>query len=434
MQEGNKNSPVCVDCHGSHEIISSKLSIESESCLKCHLDEKLFPGSDRGPAKFVSQYKTSIHSIPRENGNPAAGCTDCHGNHMIEKTTEPGTSTVKAKLIETCKKCHNNVVTNYETSAHGKAFLKGNENSPSCAVCHGEHSIKSVKMSDEFSKINQTELCLNCHQDGKYKELTDLKSHPEDYKQSAHYLALKNGNTKAATCSDCHGAHEMQDAKDTTSNINRKNVANSCGRAGCHTKQLEEFNGSIHQVSLVSKQNSDAPSCVTCHGNHQVMKKEEANNKISSSKGIVQLCSDCHSSVKLIENNNLPFGVTQSYNESFHGLAIRGGSKVAANCESCHGNHNIRPSDDPLSSINKKKLPETCGKCHPGASDAFFDTPIHAFEDRSVSPSLFWISRIYITLIVLVIGGMVLHNILDLRKKIKHKKRLKKHKDSKSII
>ena len=413
MKQGNKNAPTCVDCHGSHNIISSKLSI----------DEKLFPGSERGSAKFVSQYKTSIHSMTQVNGKPAAGCTDCHGNHMIERTTEPGSSTIKATLIETCKKCHNDIVTKYETSAHGKAYKKGSKDAPTCVICHGEHSIKSVKTTDEFSKLNQTELCLGCHQDGKLQVLTDLKSHTDDYKQSAHYLALKNGNTNAATCSDCHGAHEMNSVKDTTSNINKKNVANSCGREGCHTKQLGEFMGSVHQVSLVTKPNSDAPSCVSCHGNHQVMKKDAANNKISSSKGIVQLCSDCHSSVKIIERNNLPTERMTSYLESFHGLATTSGSTVAANCQSCHGNHNIRPSDDTLSSINKKNLPQTCGKCHPGAEKALLETPIHLIESKLQSPALFWITRIYIIMIISVIGGMILHNILDLRKKLKKRKK-----------
>jgi predicted CXXCH cytochrome family protein len=421
LSQGNNKAPTCVDCHGSHNIINSKVSIESQACLKCHLDTKMFPGEERGSAKFVTQYKTSIHSFPQQNGLPAAGCVDCHGDHMIDRAVEPGTSTVKAKMLETCGKCHSDVVNNYKNSAHGKQFQQGNKDAPSCVTCHGEHSVKSVKLSDEFSKINQADLCLGCHTDGKIKSLTDLNSHTDLYKQSFHYKALEKGNLNAATCSDCHGAHQMNSSKDSTSNINKKNVANTCGKAECHTKQLSEFNGSVHQIAITSKLNSDAPSCVNCHGNHQILNKDDQGNKISNSKGIVQLCANCHASVEMIKNNDLPLGVAESYNESFHGLATRSGSKVAANCESCHGNHNIRNSTDTLSSINKKNLPVTCGKCHPGATSTFFDAPVHAIVDRATSPALFWISRIYIALIIMVIGGMVLHNILDLRKKLKHK-------------
>ena len=106
---------------------------------------------------------------------------------------------------------------------------------------------------------------------------------------------------------------------------------------------------------------------------------------------------------------------------SFHGLAMRGGSKVAANCESCHGYHNIRPSSDTLSSINKKNLPVTCGKCHPGANQTLFNTSIHITDSISESPLLYWISRFYILMILAVIGGMVMHNIFDLIKKVKSK-------------
>ena len=60
FKSGNKNAPTCVDCHGEHRIISSKMSIESKSCLKCHLDKKLFPGNEVGSAEFVEKYKTSI--------------------------------------------------------------------------------------------------------------------------------------------------------------------------------------------------------------------------------------------------------------------------------------------------------------------------------------------------------------------------------------
>jgi hypothetical protein len=198
-------------------------------------------------------------------------------------------------------------------------------------------------------------------------------------------------------------------------------MAKTCGQSDCHVKQLSEYTGSIHEQSLMNKNNSDAPTCSDCHGKHQIMKKNESSNRIASSKGLVQLCSDCHNSVEIVKKYNLPTGRTETYNNSFHGLATRGGSKVAANCESCHGNHNIRPSSDTLSKISKKNLPETCGKCHPGATATFLDSPIHNTKPEEESPWLFWVSKFYIVLIVLVIGGMTVHNIIDFTKKFKQK-------------
>ena len=138
---------------------------------------------------------------------------------------------------------------------------------------------------------------------------------------------------------------------------------------------------------------------------------------------MVQLCSSCHNSVEITTKNNLPLGKTESFMNSYHGLAVRSGSKLAANCESCHGYHNVRPSSDSLSTINPKNLPQTCGKCHQGVEKTFFDSKIHYTEDsKEGSPVLYWLSRFYVGMIVVVIGGMMFHNILDLRKKLKNKK------------
>ena len=67
------------------------------------------------------------------------------------------------------------------------------------------------------------------------------------------------------------------------------------------------------------------------------------------------------------KNMELPRYV-KSYRDSFHGLSYRGGDTYSANCASCHGVHDIRPSSDPKSMIYKDNLQKTCGNCHPGAS------------------------------------------------------------------
>jgi hypothetical protein len=70
----------------------------------------------------------------------------------------------------------------------------------------------------------------------------------------------------------------------------------------------------------------------------------------------------------------VPGNRVTSYFDSYHGLAAEGGSVVAANCSSCHGVHNILPSSDPRSTINKANLDATCGKCHKGVTQKFTQT------------------------------------------------------------
>lgn len=424
LRKGNTKAPTCVDCHNSHNILTSKTDIESQGCLKCHLDASMFPGEGKGSTKFIEEYKTSIHATIEKNGKEAAGCSDCHGNHMIQQGDMNRLSVSKTKILETCSKCHSDIVDKFKKSMHGQELMNGNEKAPTCATCHGEHNIKSVSTSDEFLKINQVELCLKCHQEQKlpHKNYKGEEVLISNYKDSYHYKALKEGKN-AATCADCHGSHEMKKVDDPEAKINRFNLPKTCGQSGCHVKELGEYTGSIHEVSLSQKHSIDAPNCNTCHGNHQIIQTTDVRNRIASGKGLVQLCSDCHNSVELVKKYNLPIGRTESYMNSFHGLAVRGGSKVAANCESCHGYHNIRPSADTLSTINKKNLPETCGKCHPGASQTLFNTPIHITDNISESPILFWLTRFYIILILVIIGGMALHNIFDLIKKVKSNKK-----------
>jgi hypothetical protein len=242
------------------------------------------------------------------------------------------------------------------------------------------------------------------------------------YEKSAHYIALQKGNMNSAACTDCHGAHVMEKADNPNAKVYKKNLEKTCGQSGCHEKELADFTGSVHERAITEKNNLEAPSCTNCHGNHVILKKDDEANRIASSKGVIQLCSDCHSSVEITKRFNLPTEVTTTYNESFHGLATRGGSKEAANCQSCHGNHNIRPSDDTLSSINKKNLPETCGKCHPGAKQTLFKTKIHLTDAEVDSLWAYWIKRFYIIMIFGVIGFMLLHNTLDYVKKKKAKK------------
>ncbi len=423
MNKGNQNAPTCTDCHGSHKIIRGKVSVESQACLECHLDEKKFPGDEKGSAKFVQHYKTSIHaSVEKDGLLEAAGCVDCHGNHMIQEPNNPKASTNRARLIETCGKCHKETVEHFKKSKHGQELSKGNNKAPTCTDCHGEHDIQSTLLSNDFSKLNLTDKCLSCHKDGKipHKNFEGEEELITGYQKSAHYTALKDGNFEAPTCYQCHGAHEMESTDNPDSKISKKNIANTCGQSGCHISQLTDYKGSIHEIG-VGKDNKDAPTCNNCHGNHGIVTKN-IDNKLQKARDIVTLCSNCHSSVELVERNDLPTQVSETFSESFHGLAIRGGGKEAANCESCHGNHNVRPSTDSLSTINKRNLPQTCGKCHPGATEVLFTKKIHLTNPEEDSPMVFWVTRFYMFMIFGLIGFMVFHNVLDFYRKRQHRK------------
>jgi cytochrome b subunit of formate dehydrogenase len=77
--------------------------------------------------------------------------------------------------------------------------------------------------------------------------------------------------------------------------------------------------------------------------------------------------------------------------------------------------------------VHKANLARTCGECHPGANTRFAVGAVHASEEqREASPWLYWISNLYVALIVLVVGGMVAHNLLDFLKKTRRKLAIQK--------
>ena len=96
------------------------------------------------------------------------------------------------------------------------------------------------------------------------------------------------------------------------------------------------------------------------------------------------------------------------------------GAQTVANCASCHGVHNILPSSDPRSTINRANLIKTCGQCHPGVGEKFVIGKVHVDAPLSAdlgSVGVRWIRKFYLSLNVVVNGGMVLHNFIIWRRK-----------------
>jgi cytochrome b subunit of formate dehydrogenase len=100
---------------------------------------------------------------------------------------------------------------------------------------------------------------------------------------------------------------------------------------------------------------------------------------------------------------------------------------VVANCASCHGVHNILPSSDPRSTINRANLDVTCGKCHQGVTQKFTLSKVHVDLSQSRdmgSIAIRWVRWFYLTLIFAVIGAMFLHNAIIWRSKAAARRKL----------
>jgi cytochrome b subunit of formate dehydrogenase len=230
---------------------------------------------------------------------------------------------------------------------------------------------------------------------------------------------------KAAECTDCHGAHEILPASDTKSPISKASIPGTCGK--CHSEIENTFNQSIHGQAI-ARGNQLAPVCTDCHGIHSIKSPVNPNSPVSEQNLSRDTCARCHEGVRLSQEFGVPGNRVNSYFDSYHGLAAEGGSVVAANCSSCHGVHDILPSSDPRSTINKANLDATCGKCHKGVTQKFTLTRVH-MED-GIHPHdigsivVRWVRWFYILLIVAVIGAMFLHNAILWRSKAVARRRM----------
>jgi predicted CXXCH cytochrome family protein len=140
----------------------------------------------------------------------------------------------------------------------------------------------------------------------------------------------------------------------------------------CHTRlggklaePVQQMKNSVHQ--------SRGLSCNDCHGGDPTQdKKEAAVNPRTGFIGtpkwneISAFCGKCHSDANLMKRFNPSLRVDQEreYSTSVHGKLLAKGDQKVATCVSCHGVHDIRAVNDPLSSVYASNVAETCSKCH----------------------------------------------------------------------
>jgi cytochrome b subunit of formate dehydrogenase len=237
------------------------------------------------------------------------------------------------------------------------------------------------------------------------------------YLRSVHAAAVAEGR-RGAVCSDCHGSHRILPASHPDSRIAPANVPRTCG--SCHKEVLAQFERSVHGEALLRGVRG-APVCTDCHGEHRILGPADVESPVFSQRIGRETCAQCHANARLAERYGLSPDKVSAFEDSFHGLALRAGQLAVANCASCHGVHDILPSSNPRSHTHAENLPETCGKCHPGAGERILIGPVHVTAAASPLRAEYWIRLAYLWLIGIVVGFMALHNGADLLRKARHR-------------
>jgi len=235
-----------------------------------------------------------------------------------------------------------------------------------CLACHGTVGMKSengenifIHPSKHATGVHAALGCQDCHtriqtfpHPAKIEKVQCATCHTDEAKAfstSAHALLGE------AACATCHGSpHELT----TTGNL----VPAKCNE--CHADEIREFTASIHGQAA-KKGDKDAPKCISCHRSiHEVKAASEPDSAVAQ-RNLADTCAKCHSNAGFLSRHHIPVAhPVESYKQSVHGRATAAGSEKAADCNDCHGNHDIYPARDERSRVNHWRVSDTCATCH----------------------------------------------------------------------
>ncbi len=223
----------------------------------------------------------------------------------------------------------------------------------------------------------------------------------------------------------------------------------------CHSNKPYQHNGSARTTSI-----KYLNICLQCHESKEWAERffKHISYRAStrrSSKQVVELCSHCHADRVMMDNHDLD--VVVGFNDTFHGKAIRYGNTEVANCLSCHAPyqsgfspHSILSHQQSNSPVSKENRIETCRQagCHTDAKEEFASSDSGRIHPSSLTTAkmmsrkavnrvtesnpnsefeewvLHMIALFYKVLIIVVVGGLGLHQILELIA-IRHERRLR---------
>lgn len=319
-------------------------------------------------------------SVAEASIHAGFGCVDCHGE--IVDVPHPEDMVLGDEI---CAQCH---VAGDEISESVHGGMIG------CQDCHGgAHEILPLDTLDsQMSPVKQPSVCGACHEtdDG----LID------GYLDSVHGRGLLRAGlvTAAPSCSDCHGAHDVQPIDSEASSVAHGNVPETCG--SCHMGILDEWQTSVHG-QVWEAGSTDGPVCETCHSSHEVRHPQTGDVRLD----FPETCGYCHEEE------------LASYRHSFHGEVTDLGFVAGAICSDCHTPHNNLAEDNPASSIHPDNLTATCGQCHGDVSPAFLSFDPHAEpSNKEDNAALYYLWLFMTSLLVGVFGFFGLHTLLWLQR------------------
>lgn len=195
----------CVACHkrfGSNPHGSAKISdapngiasLASKMSHKAKVDPVALAACSECHSNIYKLWQDSVHgsNILQKKQIDGPSCIDCHGSpHYIRPKNTRLSSVNKWNVVKTCGECHDkkdlaerygfgtHILERYYESFHGKKYIIGHTNAPTCVDCHRYHDVK--KWEDPMSPVawnNRIETCGKCHKGATKKFVAAITHKP----------------------------------------------------------------------------------------------------------------------------------------------------------------------------------------------------------------------------------------------------------------
>ncbi|MBI3361510.1 MAG: cytochrome c3 family protein [Chloroflexi bacterium] len=333
---------------------------------------------------------------------------------------------------DTCLACHASPALSLAMGNGGTLPLTIDESKFHSSV-HGEAGLNCVDCHKTISEYPHPKFTAADRRDATLQLYTACRQcHAEQYERtldSVHQRALAGGNREAAVCTDCHTAHAVQrvtnpnDRKQLTAEA-RQRIPQTCAR--CHNAIFEKYKKSVHGAALLENINPDVPTCIDCHGVHNIGDPTTAAFRLKSP----QICAKCHTDPARMSKYGISTQVLTTYVADFHGTTVTLFEKQTPDaqtnkpvCYDCHGIHDISRVDDPQKGLEiKQNLLTRCQRCHPDATSNFPDAWLsHYIPSPEKTPLVYYVNLFYRIFIPALLGGMTVLVVLDAARRIYEK-------------
>ena len=353
----------CLMCHPTSKLPADHADRAESTCVACHpeasAEPPMPPAALQTPHPIAGREQCLLCHLPSKlpadhAGRAESTCVACHPEASGGPTPRP---TPTGPMDDTgCLACHSKPGLSYTFPGCGESVSLAVDQATLSQSVHGKAGITCTGCHTNITGYPHPKLeAEDCRAFTVSRAEACVACHAEITEaqhDSIHYRLLAQGNRDVPTCVECHGGHDI-----TPPDEPRYKLSQTCGQDGCHTSILDTYRDSAHG-SVIAKEedNPYVPVCEDCHGAHQMPDPRTGEFRAASP----ELCAACHTDPNVVVRYGLSTDVYRDYRDGIHSLLREKDPNVQTPiCTDCHGVHDVKGLR-----ASQQAASETCAHCH----------------------------------------------------------------------